>query len=348
MRLRFLLVLLVLLAPGCVGNFDPALYMTGGVQPLALGDYCTDAASVPTLARAHPDDPSVSVTMSYAIDTRGLISDVSDQVSTCTSGPQDGNDGFLRVHMNDGERWHFHIRHPDNGMSPSIYVFDSACDIRGCPAANGLDLCGAAADEHYTFVATGTGDRYVGIDAKERGTDGSGGFAAQLDVIHPVCGNGTREHSEGCDPGPDVEGDDCDASCRVILTDGEDEVEANDDFYAANHIVLGGTTTSVNGGLATACESDIFAFDVAAPMDVTIDLALQDGGCPGATALPLSLEVLLSESSSSALQTVNADGSTCPSIVLTALAAGTHFIRLRSVEPGVTRNVPYRLTITTP
>ncbi len=347
MRLRFFSLLVVLLAlPGCFGNFDPTLYQSG-VMPLALGDYCVDAASVPRLPRAHPDDPNESFTISYAIDTRGLASDVSDEVAACTGGPQSGNDGFLRVHMNAAERWHFHIRHPDNAMNPSIYVLDSGCDARRCASGAGLDLCGASADEHFTFVAPLTGDYFVGIDADGGGTDGLGGFAAQLDVIHPVCGNGIREHSEGCDLGPDVAGDGCDADCRVLLSEGDDEVEANDDVYAANHIVLGPTATSVNGAIATACESDIFSFEVpaGAPMDVTIDLGLQAGGCPGAAAIPLSLD-LVGANGSSILSHVDADGTTCPMLTATALSAGTYFIRIRSVEPGVSRNVPYRLTVT--
>lgn len=346
MRLRFLLLVLALAAPGCVGNFDPALYQSG-VQPLALGDYCRIASTVPTLARAHPDDPTEPFVGSYSIDTRGLVSDVNDEVSTCTGATQTGNDGFLRVHMNRDERWHFHIRHPDNGMSPAIYVLDDGCEARTCAGGAGLDLCGASADEHFTFVAPGAGDYYVGIDGDSLGTDGAGGFAAQLDVIHPVCGNGTREHSEGCDFGPDVPDDDCDELCRVLLSNGEDEVEANDDIFAANHVVLEAAVTTVNGAIATACESDIFVLVVpdGAPMDATIELSLQGGGCPGASALPLSLE-LLGSNGTSVLSRVDADGTTCPMITAAGLAPSTYFIRLRSVEPGVSRNVPYRITIT--
>jgi cysteine-rich repeat protein len=347
MRLRFwsLAVVLALTAPGCLGNFDPALY-AAGAQPLSLGDDCRIAAAVPTLPRTSPDDATTPLTASYLIDTRGLASDVNDEVTTCTGQSQTGNDGFLRIHMNADERWHFHIRHPDNAMSPSIYVLDDGCDARTCAGGAGLDLCGASADEHFTFTAPRAGDYFVGIDADGLGTDGMGGFAAQLDIIHPVCGDGTRQHSEGCDNGPDVDGDDCDALCRKLIPSGGDEVEANDDVYAANHLVLGDVVTTVNGAIATACESDIYAFVVeGAAMDATIELGLQAGGCPGASAMPLSID-LLGANGSSVISHVDADGTTCPMITATGLAPNTYFIRIRSVAPGVSRNVPYRITFT--
>lgn len=346
MRLRFLVLFLALAAPGCFGNFDPALYQSG-IQPLALGDDCRNVASVPTLPRLDPDAATEPLTASFNIDTRGLVNDVDDEVVTCTGIRQAGNDGFLRVYMNAAERWHFHIRHPDNAMSPSIYVLDNGCDARTCAGGAGLDLCGASADEHFTYVAPRSGAYFVGIDADSLGADGLGGFAAQIDIIHPVCGNGIREHSEGCDLGADVFTDDCDPLCRVLLSSGEEEVEANDDVYAANHVLLEAVTTTFDGAIATACESDIFAFEVPAggAMDATIELGLRAGSCPGPSAMPLSVE-LLGANGSTVITRADADGTTCPMLVATALAPNTYFIRLRSVEPGVSRNVQYRVTIT--
>lgn len=381
--IRSALALALALAPtaGCVDNFDPRLYQAreaeagaqvdagmdaaldvdagddaaatdanldagtdAAIPSLTLADFCTSASSVPMIPR--PASATDAVSTAYLIDTRGLSDDVS-AVAACTGSVQAGVDGFASVTMLAGERWHFHLRRPTTANA-ALYILDSACDERTCAGRAGQDQCGTAADEHFSFTAPADGLYFLGVDSES-----GAGFTGELDVIHPVCGNHVKEHSEGCDDGNTTGGDGCDAVCRAELSSGASEAEANDDAYSANHVVLAASgSTSIIGHIASACESDVFAFDVPAGEqgDVTATLALTTGGCPADATVPIDLAVLATDGSTVLATTTLAATGGCPSVggggsALASLAPGTYYVSIRSIATSFDRPLDYRLTI---
>jgi cysteine-rich repeat protein len=382
-------LLVTVLLSGCVGNFDARLYQAreaeagagdggmdaglgdagddvgmgfdagddaaspldsavdGGtdaaIPSLALADFCT-TGFVPMIPR--PAAVTDAVSTAYLIDTTALMDDVS-AVAACTGAVQSGHDGFASVMMFQNERWHFHLRRPTTANA-SLYILDSACDERTCAGRAGQDLCGTSADEHFSFTAPADGLYFLGVDS-----EGTGGFTGELDVIHPVCGDHTKQHSEGCDDGNTMGGDGCDATCRTELASGASEAEANDDAYSANHLILAATgPTSVMAHIASACESDVFAFDIPAGEvgDVTVTFGLTAGGCPTDDTTPITLSVLAPDGSTTiATTTLPATGG-CPMLggggsPLASLGAGIYYVRMRSIATAFDRPVDYRLTI---
>lgn len=328
------LVLLVLSAPGCFGNFDHALVgggvdagpVDGGPPSIALADFCTDVPATTLSGTA------------FAIDTSTLHDDVSD-LGSCLDRRAPGNDGFLGVMMTMGERWHFHIRQPSgSGVDPMLYILDG-CDERMCVRESAIDSCGPDANEHLSFVAPHDGLYYVGVD-----TAASGGFTGTLEVYHPTCGNGTRQHSENCDDGDLDSGDGCDSLCRTEVTGTATmpmEVEVNDDFYAANH-VLGTGDRHVLGEVGARCDVDNYAFDFTAAATVTVTVSARDGAaCP--VDAP-SLELGLFTTAGTPVRTSVAGG--CPTMTATIDATGTYFVRIYAEENDAERAFPYELLVT--
>ncbi len=355
MRIRTVTLCLSLATTGCFGNFDAHLYQAresdsgtmadAGIPTLALGDFCMNGTSVPSIPR--PASATEAESTAYNVDTSGLTDDVRE-VAACTGAREQGNDGFASIMMLANERWHFHLRRPSGGANASLYILMSDCDERAC--SGGQDLCGDSSDEHFTFVAPSDGLYYLGVDS-----DAPGGFSGELDVIHPVCGDHTREHSEGCDDGNTTPGDGCDAICRAELTTGMAEVEANDDTFSANHVIIGTTsaTTSVLGHIASACESDVFAIDVPAgeTASITASVALTAGGCPADATIPISLAVLALDGSTALATTTLASSGGCPMVggagsPLAALTPGLYYVRIRSIgNTAPDRPLDYTLSI---
>lgn len=314
------------------------------IPTLALADFCTVASSVPMIPR--PAVTTDAVSAAFLVDTTGLMDDVS-AVAACTSTVENGRDGFASVMMVHGERWHFHLRRPTGGANAALYVLDSSCDERTCSGGAGQDLCGTSADEHFSFVAPSDGLYFIGVDS-----EATGGFMGELDVIHPVCGDHMKQHSEGCDDGNTMGGDGCDSSCRTELASGASEAEANDDPYSSNHLILAATNpTTVTGHIASACESDVFAFDV--PMGrtgaISLSVALAAGGCPTDNTTPIELSVLSTDGSSTLATTTLGAAGGCPMLpatgTLSALTPGTYYARIRSIAPAPDRPLDYRLSI---
>jgi cysteine-rich repeat protein len=322
----------------------PDVGTDAGPPPIGLADYCASPGSVPLIMR--PTDPMTAVSQAYLVDTRSLVDDVSSVVA-CTGSTELGNDGFLGITMNAGEHWHFHLRRPTNLADAALYVLDSACDERTCSSGQGQDLCGAGADEHFTFVAPSTGEYFVTADSRA-----AGGFLAELDIIHPVCGDGTRQHSEGCDDHNMTAGDGCDAACRLEIASGASETEANDDPYSANHLVLAAAGAStVLGHVTSACESDAFAVDVPTGMTgrFTVHLSLASGACPADATTPMELVFLDRTGTITLASATLGAGGGCLDLggaTLMGLPAGTYFVRLRSINTSFDRPLDYLLTIT--
>jgi cysteine-rich repeat protein len=316
-----------------------------GIPALVLADFCT-TGSVPMIPR--PPSPTDAVSTAYLIDTTTLADDSAD-VAACTGVREPGRDGFASVMMMANERWHFHLRRP-TGANAALYILDSSCDERTCSGGQGQDLCGTSSDEHFSFVAPSTGLYFLAVDNETAGV----GFTGELDVIHPVCGNHAREHSEGCDDGGTMPGDGCDAVCRTELMSGASEAESNDDPYSANHLVLATVgPTSVIGHVASACESDVFAFDIPAAHvgNVTVSLGLSTGGCPTDNTVPIALSVLSPDGSNVLAATTLGAAGGCPMVggtgsTLMALTPGTYYARVRSIGTmAPDRPFDYRLSV---
>src|SRR5690606_22328394 len=116
----------------------------------------------------------------------------------CTGRVQNGPDLFMAIEAEVHEHWHFHVDvAPFPGRAaadPAIYVL-RGCDERACSEGDGLDVCGAGSDEHFTFIPRAT-DRHVVV------FDSPGdGFQGRVSVFRTICGDGRKDHSENCDDG---------------------------------------------------------------------------------------------------------------------------------------------------
>ncbi|GAB4214556.1 MAG: hypothetical protein OHK0013_39320 [Sandaracinaceae bacterium] len=370
------------LAGGCSNTFDPALFMRdagadgdgadaweppdarpdddggessdagldagavdGGPPVLPLADYCSVGVPLLTLA------PGSSAT-SIGIDMRSLLNDVSTDIAACVGGPPSGPDGFARVSMEAGERWHFHFRHVGDA-NPALYVLDT-CDPRSCRDDRSINLCDRGADEHLTFEAPAAGEYLIGLD-----TFDVIGLTGTLEVIRPLCGNGTREHSETCDDGDREAGDGCDEQCRDEITSAptdRGETEVNDDRFSANHVLAGAEPLLVTGRVASSCESDWFVVDVPANATLRAEVTTAAGGpCAGSRDLPdpFSLDLLGADGLTVLGSAIPVGG--CPAIDPTrdtfaaSLPSGRYFLRLFGrVETGRAFNYGLRITVTTP
>ncbi|MCB9660051.1 MAG: hypothetical protein R3B40_24215 [Polyangiales bacterium] len=328
---RLTLALCVLALAGC-NLFDQDLYLNAdaAVAGLALSDTCGASA------------PMVSANMSYVVDTTRMEDDLDSALAGCTGQPLPGNDGFFGVEMVAGEKWHFHVRNGSGaGVNPAIYILNNVCDDRGCQPGDAIDACIEDRDEHLSFVADRTGTFYVGLDAR---TAGGGVFS--VEVWKPECGNGTLEHSEGCDDPLDAT---CDADCRRVLTTGAQEIEPNDDFTASNVTQLGAGSFEVRGTVVDLCDLDMFRVEVPAGGTLTATLLDRNGAVCVDPVVPLTLE-LLDDSGVQAVGTgtTGGPGGACPAIsgqpFATGLAAGVYFLRVTTSATSALFN--YRLQIT--
>ena len=322
------------LLTGCFGNFDESLYMIDAGPMIdsgprvglsgELSDVCGAEAPLLTL-------PEGAQVFEFDVDTRGRA-DTAREVSSCTGRSEGGPDLFMSVDAVAGEHLHFHVDvDPFDGRvsaNPAVYVLRD-CDERACSVGDGLDLCDAGSDEHFTFIPTAT-DRYiVAFDSPAEG------FEGRILAFRTICGDGRMDHSENCDDGNDVNGDGCDTSCRTELSGATPmEVEVNDDIYSANRVDVSGGV-SVRASLDLTCESDVFAFDVPAMGSVRASLAGMGGAdCPDELATArIELIELNARGPSVLTRGTLAAGDVCPSIrvdhpAANGLAAGTYYIAI--------------------
>ena len=315
------------LVSSCANTFDASLF-------IPLAEDCTAASDIPEVRFA----PGQS-DRAYAVDTRTLRNDVDDTVA-CLGRRAEGPEGFLRVTMSAGERWHFHMRRTGND-DPALYVLPT-CDIRQCTAQQSIDICGQGTDEHLTFEAPSAGSYLIAVDSAN-----ANGVSGMLQVIRPTCGNGTREHSETCDDGNAIAGDGCDASCRRELTEASNaEVEVNDDSFSANHLLLTGNMLFVTGHIASTCESDWYVVDVAAGQTITASVETSGGeACPADRPANIDLEILR-PSAQDLLARGTAPALGCPATApSTVTVAGRYFVRIFARNDEIARPFDYGLRV---
>jgi len=351
--LSFLVALLLL--AGC-DVFDPTLYMNADTGPGDTGvvdtsvpdtgpddtgpgdtstDTGTDSGAFALTDRCNDGELLTSLASAIPVDTTALSDRIND-VNSCAGSLAPGNDGFFGLEMTAGERWHFHVTALEAAGDPVVYVLSSGCDPRTCQRGDATNNCNLR-DEHFTYVAPSTGTFFVGVDdANTRGG------TYEVLPIRPECGNGMVEHSESCDETSAT----CSADCQRILSDGDGEVEPNDDPAGAN--VLGFTSGTIQGDVASQC--DLASFRFTAPAGATLTASVLPRGMAACTSSAPALDLeLVSTDGRSLIGSVVAAPGVCPEIIgtepfATGLAAGDYALRLVPSDNDVSR-FEYDLTI---
>lgn len=315
--------------------FDPALYMDASA-PADSGDNGPDSAPTLALGERCVGAPVVTSSMAaFAVDTTPLTSEYKD-LTVCAGAELPGNDGFLAVDMQKGEKWHVHAATTDSTANPAIYILPESCEERACQRGMGIDNCGPGKPEHLTFFAPETRRYIIGIDSRN-----PGGAAYSLIVIKPTCGDMITEHSETCDDGNEVSGDGCDSRCRheLPLSGTAPEKEPNDDFLAANVLPVaaaGANGASATGTLAGRCDQDMFAVEVTAGGAIEAKLLTPAGlPCPASANGTLRIALVNPDGFTELLVGETKAGEGCPSIDTAvslpmnfALGAGTYFLKV--------------------
>ncbi|HVJ18094.1 MAG TPA: PPC domain-containing protein [Polyangiaceae bacterium] len=284
---------------------------------LSLGEDCL-GSDIPTFE---------SLNEFRDIDTSELRNDHS---SLSCVGRADGNDGFFKVAMTAGKKWHFHVKVTQGTEAdPAVYVLDSGCQDSVCQRGWGLNECVVGQDEHFSFFPPRDGTYLVAVD-----TITDGGEPMQILAVEPECGNGNKEHSETCDS---TEG--CDENCRQVLPAGEVEVEPNDEPRAnANVLTFDGDTARATGQIGGKCDFDSFAVTV--PADGTINATLTSG-----CGLDLSLQLVRPDGLTPLGDAVATSAGDCPTISRANLAADTYFVRLTTQREDEPMGVDYELEV---
>lgn len=291
---------------------------------MVLADTCT--GEVPMIESSSTTVP---------VDLSALADDFRE-LAACTGAATPGADGFFAVAMEAGEKWHFHLSVPPGELvNPAIYVLDS-CDDRRCQPGDGIDVCDAEQDEHFSFVAPRAGTYFVGVDSRT-----TGGASYELLAVRPVCGNGgAPEHSETCDDGNTTAGDGCDDRCRAELgAAAPGEVEPNDDLTGAN---VFGAPLAIDGIIGGRCDVDHFTFAHAGgPLRASV-LA---GGGLACVDPPVGLALQLLASDGVTLRATGAPtaDNECPVIDHDELPAGEYFLRITA--PAEARSFGYVLDV---
>lgn len=340
---RLLLTALFPLLGAC-DVFDASLYQDaedagvedGGLATVTLADDCTG------------DVPFVESAGSPRTTTTAFLHDTfNTDIAACTGSPEPGNDGFFKVQMTAGDKWHFHMRLTDLGANPAVYVLRS-CDERSCSANTSLDECGTGRDEHLSFRAPSTGTFIVGVDSRT-----AGGAAYEITVVNPICGNGGQpEHSETCDDGNQEDGDGCSSECRAeVSAAAPDEVEPNDESTNANLAMTDEVSgiVVVRGNLGGRCDFDMWAVEV--PADATLRATMLDAnGDPCVAGVtPFNIFLFQTNGFTTAGEGSPRGGNECPSFDETDsfavdLSAGRHFVRVTTAE-DVAEAVGYQLQL---
>lgn len=340
MTLRALLVPLLSVVGAC-DVFDESLYLNAGdggtpLDTIVLADRC-NGDDVPTVE---------SQTGARATSTIALTDTFNSDISACTGSPEPGADGFFKVAMEQGDKWHFHLRVQDQlTANPALYVLRS-CDERACSSETSLDECGTGRDEHLSYVATSTGTFLVGVDSRA-----AGGFDYEIEVVRTECGDNLPQHSETCDDGNEDAGDGCSPDCRAEIADGDREVEPNDEVTNANVAgVAPGGTVEVRGQLGGRCDFDMWAVDVPAGGSVLATMLDGNGNACGPESIAYRLELYDRNGHRVEGAGTPREPNTCPSIDATDtfsvdLDGPRTFLRVTTQEDQATP-VDYRLSIT--
>lgn len=312
---------------------DPNLIDQGDEQTVDLADTCS--GDVP-LAESHHDHVHVSLDQLHS-DVGGL--------AACGAAPVlAGADGFLRLDVAAGERWHIEATPEDSAQDVAVYLLNS-CDALSCQLV--MNRCGPGFPEDFTFVAKNAGEYFLGIDQAE------GAGEVELLVLRTQCGDGDTEHGEACDDGNLDDGDGCDSNCRHELSGTAPEIEPNNWHTEANKIVFGAGgngTVTVTGKLGGPCDTDHFAFSV--PAGGSVYAALYDGAGLPCAAGHAAVDMRFMDPATGTMRgrgNAGGQGGKCPSIepanqFSEALPAGEYHLVMSS--DGGVEAFDYKLELT--
>jgi cysteine-rich repeat protein len=264
---------------------------------------------------------------------------------SCVGGSARGNDGFFKVKMTRGKKWHFHVKIPaDSSIDPAVYVLDSGCQDSVCQRGWGLNECVSGQDEHFSFFPPRDGTFLVGVDSVERGGD-----ALEVLAVEPTCGANGKEHSETCDDDNTDAGDGCDELCRAELTESDTvEKEPNDEPLAnANVLVMDpGTSLEVTGQLGGKCDFD--SFQVMVPDGGAVRAAMRPSG--GGSDCGVALRLQLVDSGGTPRKTLETEEGECPAFAeddedVAGLNEGAYYVRVAAIAPNEPGLIDYALEI---
>lgn len=341
---------LLAFAPACFVVDDAALKEArnnaadggaDGGSTVAAADQCGDPAT-PALKNSE-------AMQSARVDTTSLSMFPTNLQPSCAGvGGTPGNDGFLRLDVQAGQYFHFHVQPITAGRDPVVYMLQSNCDVTSCAGLTLANRCGVGQDEHFGFRFTNGGTWYLGVDDKA-----TGGGEYIVGAFRPTCGNGVKEHGEGCDnadPNPPM-GQVCDDQCRVVISGTTvSEVEINDDIYWANHVSFGAeplpTTVppvTVNGTLLGTCDPDAYTIRLASARIFTVTQLPPSGvTCPASNANVTLRVTLASGVDAQGMVTTAANG--CLQYTsTTALPTGQYFVQMTYDGTPMDTTVPYKL-----
>lgn len=281
---------------------------------------------------------SASTTTPMPVSTRGL----SNRISSCGSRDAPGNDGFIAIQVQAGEKWHFHVipdpSVEDNDRDPFLYLLDSRCRNTACEHSS--DACVGSGDEHFAFVAPTGGTWYLGIDDRM-----AGGGDYLVGAYRLFCDGGEAQHGEACDGSAT-----CNIDCREILDESrsseqlpnDNEIEANFlEFPATQTLTISG---DIGGGNCTY--PDVYNFSVANDSTrLVVDILKTDGStCDSGSLTPF--DIVLRNSAGEVRASAQTNATTgCSELRVDGLDAANYFLYLEHDEP-LERLIPYRLRIT--
>lgn len=279
------------------------------------------------------------------VNTEYMVDDFSE-FGGCISAPTVGNDAFYKLALQQGEKWHFHIKNHSPEVNPAIVVLPG-CDSRTCNAGTAVDLCDSGSDEKLSMIVPKSGTYYLGVDTRE---PGGGDF--ELMAFKPNCGDGVVEPGEACDDGNQVANDGCDQYCRaeISATDANgqggllaNEIEPNDAGADANIVKFGDLppnaerSITVQGRIGQWCDRDTYAVEVPDGMSIAVNVLPNSGSACAADEAPIKLALCNPDGN-----TVRATGKApeegmCPELNssiagTTNLVGNTYFLRIRTSE----------------
>lgn len=298
---------------------------------------------------------TVNTSQTFTLDTTGHANDINPLCA-----PSAGPDIFLKVDVQAGQYWHFHLfptGADKNNHDPVLHVRQisgTTCNAEACSGSGGSsrNVCGLGGDEHFGVRFTTSGTYAVAVDEVDGASTGT---QYSLAVFQPICGNNISEHGEGCEDGNTMDNDGCDSFCRVELMSGVSETEPNEDRFWANHVLANsaGDSVSITGSFAgSTCDVDAFAvaLDANKHLQVRLYENVTGSACykvsPGTPTMPIQMRVTTpSGAVASGGATVLTDGMGCAYLDATVGATSGELLVTLDRITGQSPDFPYRLQL---
>ncbi len=294
-----------------------------GTLYLELEDTCNPMA-----------EPYLPIDDHVLVELHGLESDVG-AVPSCGVTGLDGPDGFVKLHMGAGERWHL-VAEPGPEADVAMYLFEGTCDPRAADCRLIADRCPAGVEEEMTLTFPVARTLFLGFDT--HGSDAE----IEAEIFRTRCGDGTHEHGEVCDDGNLFDADGCDSKCRIELAETRNaEKEPNDVHGEANVIYpVNGLSLDVSGEVGGLCDQDHFAIALEVGEELSVEMLAADGSaCPSGNP---DMRLMVMDTARGV--PVAQQAGSCPTLTTTVTSDGEYHIMLIAAETGKgVARVPYTL-----